>query len=73
MDVPLSQISQWESDFLEIIEYNADVQLAQYATLCFELQARYETLARPLSTHERRRALLHLPHAPADTSTRTAR
>jgi len=48
-DVPLSQISRWESDFLEIIEYNANVKFAQYAALCFELQARYETLARPSS------------------------
>jgi len=43
-NVQVSQISRWEADFLQLISYNSNVDLSQYATLCFQLQQCYEAL-----------------------------
>lgn len=43
-NVQVSQISRWEADFLQLISYNSNVDLAQYATLCFQLQQWHEAL-----------------------------
>ena len=43
-NVQVSQISRWEVDFLQLISYNSNVDLAQYATLCFQLQQWHEAL-----------------------------
>lgn len=43
-NVQVSQISRWEADFLQLISYNSNVDLSQYATLCFQLQQFHEAL-----------------------------
>jgi len=43
-NVQVSQISRWEADFLQLISYNSNVDLAQYATQCFQLQQWHEAL-----------------------------
>mmetsp|Transcript_1146 Transcript_1146/g.3006 ORF Transcript_1146/g.3006 Transcript_1146/m.3006 type:complete len:278 (+) Transcript_1146:35-868(+) len=43
-NVQVSQISRWEADFLQLINYNSNVDLSQYASLCFKLQQWHEAL-----------------------------
>ena len=43
-NVQVSQISRWEADFLQLLSYNTNVTVAQYATTCFELQKAHEDL-----------------------------
>jgi len=43
-NVQVSQISRWEADFLQLISYNSNVDISQYATMCFQLQQWHEAL-----------------------------
>mmetsp|Transcript_28682 Transcript_28682/g.71436 ORF Transcript_28682/g.71436 Transcript_28682/m.71436 type:complete len:155 (-) Transcript_28682:656-1120(-) len=43
-NVQVSQISRWEADFLQLIQYNSNVDLTQYAAQCFQLQQGHEAL-----------------------------
>lgn len=43
-NIPVSQISRWEASFLQLIDYNTNVDLQQYAALCFKIQQRYERM-----------------------------
>jgi hypothetical protein len=43
-NVQVSQISKWEADFLQLISYQTNIDLSQYASLSFQLQQRHETL-----------------------------
>jgi len=43
-NVQVSQISRWEADFLQLISFNSNVDLSQYATECFQLQQWHEAL-----------------------------
>jgi SAM-dependent methyltransferase len=43
-NVQVSQISRWEADFLQLLSYNTNVTVAQYAAMCFDLQKAHEQL-----------------------------
>ena len=43
-NVQVSQISKWEADFLQLISYQTNIDLSQYAAYCFQLQQRHEML-----------------------------
>jgi len=43
-NVQVSQISRWEADFLQLLSFNTNVTVAQYAAMCFELQKAHEDL-----------------------------
>ena len=38
------QISRWEADFLQLLSFNTNVTVAQYAQCCFALQGAHEAL-----------------------------
>ena len=38
------QISRWEADFLQLLTYNTNVTVSQYAACCFNLQKSHEIL-----------------------------
>jgi hypothetical protein len=38
------QISRWEADFLQLLSFNTNVTVAQYASCCFALQRAYESV-----------------------------
>ena len=40
--VGVVEISRWEVDLLQLIEFNVNVELRRYAMVCFSLQQRYE-------------------------------
>ena len=40
----VSQISRWEADFLQLLSFNTNVTVAQYAATCFDLQKAHEDL-----------------------------
>merc|ERR1719174_1704979 len=43
-NVQTSQISRWEADFLQLLSFNTNVTVAQYAAACFDLQKAHENL-----------------------------
>jgi len=43
-NVQVCQISRWEADFLQLLGFNTNVTVAQYAACCFSLQRAHETL-----------------------------
>jgi len=45
-NVQVSQISRWEADFLQLLAFNTNVTVAQYAAMCFDLQKAHEDLHR---------------------------
>ena len=40
----VGQISRWEADFLQLLGFNTNVTVSQYAQCCFSLQRAHETL-----------------------------
>ena len=44
IELPVAQISRWESDFLRIISYRGTVDLELYTAWCFRLQRLHESL-----------------------------
>lgn len=40
----MSQISRWEADFLQLLSFNTNVTVSQYAAACFDLQRAHEEL-----------------------------
>jgi len=45
-NVQVCQISRWEADFLQLLSFNTNVTVAQYAACCFALQKAHETMHR---------------------------
>jgi hypothetical protein len=43
-NVQVAQISRWEADFLQLLSFNTNVTVAQYAAMCFDLQKAHEDL-----------------------------
>ena len=43
-NVQVCQISRWEADFLQLLSFNTNVTVAQYASCCFALQRAHESL-----------------------------
>jgi len=43
-NVQVCQISRWEADFLQLLHFNTNVDVAQYASACFTLQKTHEQL-----------------------------
>jgi len=43
-NVQVCQISRWEADFLQLLQFNTNVTVAQYAACCFALQRSHEAL-----------------------------
>jgi len=43
-NVQVCQISRWEADFLQLLSFNTNVTVAQYASCCFALQRAYESV-----------------------------
>ena len=43
-NVQVGQISRWEADFLQLLSYNTNVTVSQYAACCFNLQKSHEVL-----------------------------
>ena len=43
-NVQVSQISRWEADFLQLLSFNTNVTVPQYAAACFDLQKAHEAL-----------------------------
>lgn len=43
-NVQVCQISRWEADFLQLLSFNTNVTVAQYAACCFRLQKAHEAL-----------------------------
>jgi len=37
-NVQVAQVSRWEADFLQLLSFNTNVNVEQYASMCFELQ-----------------------------------
>jgi hypothetical protein len=40
-NVPVTQISRWEASFLQLLDFDTNVQLQEYAACCNSLQQRY--------------------------------
>jgi len=43
-NVQVCQISRWEADFLQLLQFNTNVTVPQYASCCFALQKTHERL-----------------------------
>jgi len=43
-NVQVCQISRWEADFLQLLHFETNVEVAQYASACFMLQKTHEQL-----------------------------
>ena len=43
-NVQVCQISRWEADFLQLLGFNTNVSVTQYAACCFALQRAHEAL-----------------------------
>ena len=41
-NVQVQQVSRWEADFLQLLSYNTNVTVSQYAQCCFTLQTAHE-------------------------------
>ena len=41
-NIPVSQISRWEASFLQLIDFDTNVDLQEYAACCFQLQQQFQ-------------------------------